>query len=676
MAISATCPNCQANFNLPDELAGRRVKCQKCDHVFTLPKEEPPTVLKAADDDKVSATPPKLRKGPPPPPGKKSKPEERPRKKPAKSGGGMFMMLLVFLLGGGGLLGCLGCAAVIGWISLRPTEVKPIGPIAANDKKDLPIDKVDDLGKKIDAPIDASKPRDKFNDKKDIPVFDDKKDIARDFPVIDDKKDFGKKDDFPPIDLKKDFKDFKDRPFFDKKDKEPPPTPGSITVVFGPDGIYRNNNSITEVDVRNRDNKKHKSYLVQMERGRTYHIDMTSGAFDSYLYLADPANRVVAQDDDGGGYPSARIVHVAKMDGLYRIEATSLNGGSIGAFGLSIRRAGAPIAAAPEMKPGAWVVKSNNVVGVLSVTDTHLTCPPDGDPQNMPVCWDGAGQNFYVLQNGRDLSRVGLLDMKINAQVALPSLAWHLALSSEGVVAMLNNGADVWVFDSQTLQVRNKFKPPAPKFGAPAPVRFVAAPASPQLIAWNGSYWRLDLRTGQRDNLDTGTAPAAATTNVRAMAESPDGKYLCVQGSDSAYHRFRIADTKLIHEGSAPALSKTAVSRINISHDSKRIAFTSSTTPAAKKTTDIFAIDNWNAPVASLPLRMKQVSLDANGGAWAESTGANMRYYANINVKDVKMGKLNSLPSLLLTPPRGEGCLILYSEGASRRLAWLTLAKN
>ena len=37
MAISLICPSCQSPFRLGDELAGKMVKCQKCQHVFRVP---------------------------------------------------------------------------------------------------------------------------------------------------------------------------------------------------------------------------------------------------------------------------------------------------------------------------------------------------------------------------------------------------------------------------------------------------------------------------------------------------------------------------------------------------------------------------------------------------------------------------------------------------------------
>jgi hypothetical protein len=89
----------------------------------------------------------------------------------------------------------------------------------------------------------------------------------------------------------------------------------------------------------NAGNKRHKMFLANLEKGKTYQIDMTSGAFDSYLYLESPDGKVLAQDDDGGGYPSARIIYTATETGKFRVITTHFGGGgNLGDFNLSVRQ--------------------------------------------------------------------------------------------------------------------------------------------------------------------------------------------------------------------------------------------------------------------------------------------------------------------------------------------------
>jgi hypothetical protein len=96
-----------------------------------------------------------------------------------------------------------------------------------------------------------------------------------------------------------------------------------------------------------RTNSFAKIFTYQMEKGRTYQIDMKSKEFDSYLRLENPGGAQVAADDDSGGYPDARIVHQAQESGAFKVVATSFAGGA-GNFTLTIRDATPGSGAASE----------------------------------------------------------------------------------------------------------------------------------------------------------------------------------------------------------------------------------------------------------------------------------------------------------------------------------------
>jgi hypothetical protein len=44
MAITLDCPSCGRNLNVPDTLAGKRVKCPQCDESVSVPAEDPEAV--------------------------------------------------------------------------------------------------------------------------------------------------------------------------------------------------------------------------------------------------------------------------------------------------------------------------------------------------------------------------------------------------------------------------------------------------------------------------------------------------------------------------------------------------------------------------------------------------------------------------------------------------------
>ncbi len=83
-----------------------------------------------------------------------------------------------------------------------------------------------------------------------------------------------------------------------------------------------------------RGKKRAKEYPVRLQQGNTYVIDMRSTEIDSYLVLKDAKGNEEASDDDGGGYPNARIRYACKKTGDYTIVATTFRGG-VGGFDLT-----------------------------------------------------------------------------------------------------------------------------------------------------------------------------------------------------------------------------------------------------------------------------------------------------------------------------------------------------
>jgi hypothetical protein len=100
-------------------------------------------------------------------------------------------------------------------------------------------------------------------------------------------------------------------------------------------GVYQG--KLLQTDPIYKAGKKHKMLLFPMEAGKTYQIDMTSKAFDSYLYLESPTGKYITEDDDGGGFPSARIIHKATETGQYRIVCTYFSP-AVGDFKVTIRQ--------------------------------------------------------------------------------------------------------------------------------------------------------------------------------------------------------------------------------------------------------------------------------------------------------------------------------------------------
>jgi HEAT repeat protein len=80
----------------------------------------------------------------------------------------------------------------------------------------------------------------------------------------------------------------------------------------------------------------HVVHTYQMKAGQTYTIDLNS-QWDNYLRLENALGVQLAQDDDSGGFPNARIIFRAPADGWYRIIVTSFGAGASGPYTLRVK---------------------------------------------------------------------------------------------------------------------------------------------------------------------------------------------------------------------------------------------------------------------------------------------------------------------------------------------------
>ncbi|MBM3992649.1 MAG: hypothetical protein FJ303_00605 [Planctomycetes bacterium] len=80
----------------------------------------------------------------------------------------------------------------------------------------------------------------------------------------------------------------------------------------------------------------HVVHTYPMKKGTRYQIDLTS-QWDNYLRLENAQGVQLAQDDDGGGFPNARIIFDAPEDGWYRIIVTSYTPQASGPYTLRVK---------------------------------------------------------------------------------------------------------------------------------------------------------------------------------------------------------------------------------------------------------------------------------------------------------------------------------------------------
>ncbi len=89
-------------------------------------------------------------------------------------------------------------------------------------------------------------------------------------------------------------------------------------------------------------NKRCKEYVIDLEAGKNYTIDLESTAFDAYLRLEELGGQRIAEDDDSGGSLNSRIHFIPPRSTSYVVVATSLGGG-FGNFTLTVRESQLPM---------------------------------------------------------------------------------------------------------------------------------------------------------------------------------------------------------------------------------------------------------------------------------------------------------------------------------------------
>jgi hypothetical protein len=100
------------------------------------------------------------------------------------------------------------------------------------------------------------------------------------------------------------------------------------------------------------------------------------GGLDPYLFLKDAGGRVLAQDDDGGGYPNARIRFRCSAAGTYTILCAGL-AGTTGPFTLTVREQAA--GGAPGLPPAGNSFPATGVHPPISLGTRGLILRPGQD---------------------------------------------------------------------------------------------------------------------------------------------------------------------------------------------------------------------------------------------------------------------------------------------------------
>jgi serine/threonine protein kinase/WD40 repeat protein len=183
-----------------------------------------------------------------------------------------------------------------------------------------------------------------------------------------------------------------------------------------------------------------KAYPYQMEAGKLYRIDFVSKEddaskkpqerFDPFLRLEDPSGKIVAQDDDGGGFPNARILYKAAVSGVHKIVCTTVFPRMFGRFALTVTGSSPAELANVGQIPGGsqiktWEVATGRETANFTRDDVlfnHGVYAPDGKTMILA----GRIREHYRrvdAQTGRDLEQIPI-NLRDGVRVQVDEPGW------------------------------------------------------------------------------------------------------------------------------------------------------------------------------------------------------------------------------------------------------------
>ncbi len=135
------------------------------------------------------------------------------------------------------------------------------------------------------------------------------------------------------------------------ENKLPPPPANAPQGDKGSEMGLKVNGELTKDDPADKVRKESrcKVYEFKMKAGQTWVITMRSKDVDSYIRVENSAGQQLAEDDDSGGFPDAKIVFKCTKDDTYKIIATTFKAAT-GKFSLTVEPGSDKLANLQDLK--------------------------------------------------------------------------------------------------------------------------------------------------------------------------------------------------------------------------------------------------------------------------------------------------------------------------------------
>jgi DNA-directed RNA polymerase subunit RPC12/RpoP len=222
---------------------------------------------------------------------------------------------------------------------------------------------------------------------------------------------------------------------------------------------------------------------------------------------------------------------------------------------------------------------------------------------------DADGTAFLALNKNGILRKLSFPEGKELKKADLERKCDWLDISNRGMLVTLRDRQEVWLLDSDTLQMKKKYD-------VPKVLRAVSAPNLSIAVAGLGrALVVIDLDTGKMAKYEWPKEPHL--TVVEDPVVTPNGKYLITHGGSSLV-RFQILENKALKAldysqgiiaGAQPACG------IQVSGDSKLVAYPTGAGNHGANGIWVFSVESFRKPEFSMEgVRTQPIGFDPAGG--------------------------------------------------------------
>ncbi len=240
-------------------------------------------------------------------------------------------------------------------------------------------------------------------------------------------------------------------------------------------------------------------------------------------------------------------------------------------------------------------------------------------------CWDVGGRALFHLDTEGTLTRLSAGDFTPTDRLIIGRPAAAMGMSAQGLLVALRDQPEVWVINPHSLKVVRSID-------CPSPPRFLACHPQQSLAAVIGAEVALlDLKQGKV--AARGLQPHEdAGLPFHNPALTPDGKHLLLahaSGGSAKVLRVRIeleAGRLVVEESKNNAVKGPHA--FCLTADGKHVAWFSVTGQGKQQPTAFYAVDQWQAPVFSLPVGARAMGSAADGSLYVQTTEFEVLQYA------------------------------------------------